>query len=268
MRILKNAHTSHIVNRQFFTKIVTLILISWKCIYYHAENKIYENLGNRSKFVISQEKKTHRLLAKYEKKKELVNVNFKYKAQNNVENYAIMNKRDNNNTHKKIKREEPNNVKVYLKCYKERYAKKNGLKKLDCYCEKKLFNSIEKVMKIAEEKNFNMKRIKRIVYKKYGLPLILLSLLPLFGLILPIMFYKNLHLDETEATCEQLFTVDSKKQTKFWGYNHDNCELLPPECILFNYFFFTTLVLLILLFLIYMYIKMSKYKRIKAGMLK
>ncbi|SCA81991.1 Plasmodium exported protein, unknown function, partial [Plasmodium vivax] len=231
-------------------------------------NKTYETLGNGSKLVMSLEKKTHRLLAKYEKPNELVNVNFKYKTHDSVEIYNKKNRRENNNTHEKIKQNDPNNVEAYLKCYKERYAKKKGLKKLDCYYEKKLFKSIEKVKKLAEEKNFSMKKIKKIVYKKYGLPLILLSLLSLFGLIIPIMFYKTLHLDETGATCEQLFTKDINDKTTFWGYSHDNCDLFPIEYISFNYLFFTTLGLLILSFLIYMYIKMSKYKRIEAGMFK
>ncbi|KMZ88917.1 hypothetical protein PVBG_06292, partial [Plasmodium vivax Brazil I] len=75
-----------------------------------------------------------------------------------------------------------------MKGYKDRYMKKKGLSKLDCYYENKVFGKINHIRDIAEKMHNDKKRWKKFFLKKYGIVLMLFALIPAIGLIFPILF--------------------------------------------------------------------------------
>ncbi|SCO70729.1 Plasmodium exported protein, unknown function [Plasmodium vivax] len=220
------------------------------------------SLGNGEKIDLTLDIRTHRLLAKYEKQNYIRNTKLPYKESPNEENYKLTHGRDDN-TYEQLKRGKPNYMEAYLKGYNQRYAKKKGLKRLDCYCERKFFKSLEKVMKHAEQKNISRKSIKKMLYKKYGLPLIIICLIPLFGLILPITFWNDDHITYgNPTTCRKL---TSGRAPTFDAYNHEQCNLLQVGYVYLNHILLGSSIILILLLIIYLLVKFAKYERIKHG---
>ncbi|SCO65234.1 Plasmodium exported protein, unknown function [Plasmodium vivax] len=118
------------------------------------------SLANGKKLDRTLDVGPNRLLAKYEEQNELMNTRIQYKNNGNRQHQKLINARDNN-TYEKLKEAKPNNMESYLNSYKSRYSKKSGLKKLDCYYEKKLFSRLDKIERIAKEKNFNKGRNKK-----------------------------------------------------------------------------------------------------------
>ncbi|SCA82191.1 Plasmodium exported protein, unknown function, partial [Plasmodium vivax] len=221
------------------------------------------------KLDISLDLRPHRLLTKYEEQNELMNTRLQYKTNDNRQHQKLINGRDNN-TYEKLKRGKPNNVEAYLNSFKYRHSKKSGLKKLDCYCEKKLFNSFNKIVSLAEEKKFSKKRIKKILYKKYGIPFIIISLLPLLVVILPIVVPDG---DHIERKCQITLKKTLQRENKinfgeFESISHESCNKIPYACTYLNNLFFIALALIIVSFIIYTFIKVNKYQRIRSGMLK
>ncbi|KMZ77105.1 hypothetical protein PVIIG_06290, partial [Plasmodium vivax India VII] len=150
--MLKSAHSKDKVKFLVLIKIVTFIILSWTYHYNKDENTISESLYNGKKLNISLDIRTHRTLAKYENKKDLKNAKLQYQTDDNRDNHKLVYRRENNNTYEHIKNSTSNNVESYLKLYNKRYSKKKGLKKFDCYYEKKLYNSLNKLEKLAKKK--------------------------------------------------------------------------------------------------------------------
>ncbi|VUZ99795.1 Plasmodium exported protein, unknown function [Plasmodium vivax] len=265
-RIIKK----HMLTFRLFFKILTFILITWKFIYHYDDNKISQSLVNGEKLNTSLHLSTHRSLAKYEKQNEFMNERFHYKTENNRETHNLVNRR-NNNTYEHLKRSKPNNVDNYLNSFKHRHSKKGRLKKFDSYYEKKLFKSLDKIAKLTEEKDVTRKRIKKILYKKYGLPLIIITLLPLLVFILPSMLTNGNH---TKSKCQLVLKLFRNKKDgpvirkRFHGFKHGFCRTIPYPFIYLYYIFFVLFSLLIVSFIVYTYIKVMKFHRIKSGMLK
>ncbi|KMZ77127.1 hypothetical protein PVIIG_05337 [Plasmodium vivax India VII] len=80
-----------------------------------------------------------------------------------------------------------NYLDTYKKNYKKRYSKKSGLAKLDCYYENIVFDKIDNIFKLAERTKNDKKYFKRKIRNKYIIPFIIFGLLPILGLILPII---------------------------------------------------------------------------------
>ncbi|GAW81246.1 variable surface protein [Plasmodium gonderi] len=72
-------------------------------------------------------------------------------------------------TYKKVKKMKMNELNYYMKSYKDRYDKRIGLGKLDCYCENKIFKGIDKISKLANSANMTKSKFKKKIRKKYGL---------------------------------------------------------------------------------------------------
>ncbi|KMZ96489.1 hypothetical protein PVNG_05842 [Plasmodium vivax North Korean] len=245
MTFLKRCHLNHKANSKFVLKIKT----------------ISKSLEYGSKIHMSLDRRSYRVLATYEKQNDIRNTRLQYKVPLNEENCKMANVRENKNTYEHLKRGSSNHMEAYLKCYNQRYNKKKGLEKLDCFCEKKLFKSLHKMEKIAAQKNKGKNIIKKLIYKKYGLPLILLSFIPLFGLILPIKYFNDLHLEK--GTCKKI-----KQQingTDYEGASHQACDFLSETYVYLNYFFVFSSIFITILLIIYSIIKVAKYERIKHG---
>ncbi|KMZ93244.1 hypothetical protein PVMG_06144 [Plasmodium vivax Mauritania I] len=196
-----------------------------------------------------------------------MNTRIQYKTNGNRQHQKLINGRDNN-TYEKLKSAKPNNMESYLNSYKSRYSKKSGLKKLDCYYEKKLFSRIDKIEKIAKEKNFSKSRIKRIMYKKYGIPLFLLSLIPLFALAIP-SYHMKIHTG-SRLNCNYTFETHepSSSQCKVKKVTHGSCQYEEIQVHYLRYIFLFISIIIVISLIIYTYIKIMKYSRIKSGMLK
>ncbi|VVA00156.1 Plasmodium exported protein, unknown function [Plasmodium vivax] len=271
MTAMKYSYIKHKLYDHVFTRIATFMILSCMLFYHNDMNVSSKSLENGRKIDKSLDIRAYRLLAKYSDKSEFQRSRLQNEANDDRYNHKLRNEKVNNNTYEHLKHDRLNNVDTYLKGYKSRYAKKKGLKRFDCYYEKKIFNSINKIEKMVEHKNINKKNLKKLLYKKYGIPFIMISLIPLLGLIIPITFYKDIHLDSDPKTCLDLFKKkpdDSKPYIRMIKIYHRDCNLLPIECEIINRSFFAFLALGIISFIIYTYIKLQKYRRIKAGMFK
>ncbi|KMZ91150.1 hypothetical protein PVMG_00024 [Plasmodium vivax Mauritania I] len=187
----------------------------------------------------------NRLLAKHEYKEELDHLN----SGENLVDYEmplnINNEEDVTSTYEYLKKRRPINLFSYKKDYERRYSKKKGLAKLECYCEKKIFDKIDHIHVLAKSMNNGKKSFRKAIDKKYGMIFILLYLLPFIGLIPRVLSigynetepYKDSVLDKLGIPLEAPTSVSS--------------ILVIASFIIFS-------------FIIYILIKFIKYKKLKA----
>ncbi|VVA00056.1 Plasmodium exported protein, unknown function [Plasmodium vivax] len=265
MAIIKNTNINHNTKIIFFTKIVTFIILSWIYQCTNHENAHSRTLENVNKVNISLDMRTHRLLAKDEYQNEMSTRGLQNKVSYSRDNYELEKGKRNNNTFQKLKQGRSNNVDDYLKCYKNRYSKKFGLKKLDCYYEKLLFGSFNKINKIVEHKKASKSKFISIICTKYGLPLLLLSCLPLLTFSIPDITVGQEHSKEV-GTC----TIETERgpPLKLKSIKHEKCEYDDIKGPYLKYIILIILVVIVFSLLIYTYIKILKYYRIKEGMSK
>ncbi|KMZ76561.1 hypothetical protein PVIIG_06578, partial [Plasmodium vivax India VII] len=107
------------------------------------------------------------------------------------DNKILKNDKEHASIYAKLERCDSNNLEKYKKDLRRNYSKKKGISKLDCYCEQKIFNKIDKIYKVAKNMNNDRNRINKIINKKYGLKFVLLCLYPLTGLILPSLSFQQ-----------------------------------------------------------------------------
>ncbi|KMZ76588.1 hypothetical protein PVIIG_06443 [Plasmodium vivax India VII] len=94
-----------------------------------------------------------------------------------------MKEKRNTGTYAKLKERNSNNFEDYKKNMNSRLYKKKGLKKLDCYCENKIFNSMDKYDKIVESMNKKKGIINKILIKQFGLRIIFTFLFASSGIV-------------------------------------------------------------------------------------
>ncbi|CAI7719408.1 Plasmodium exported protein, unknown function [Plasmodium vivax] len=203
-----------------------------------------------------------RLLARYEPKRELERNILREKLPDSRSYKKKRYVSESVSAHSKVKRKELNSIDAYMKNYKERYKKKKGLSKLDCYCENKIFGKFNHICDIAEKMEKNKKSSKKFFLKKYGIGLIIFALIPALGLIYPILFGLKSFGSGILELCYRT-----------GGGSHDSCNKFHPVIAKEELekiadvplsFSFITLVIF-LLFIIYILIKVIKYEKIKAG---
>ncbi|KMZ96111.1 hypothetical protein PVNG_05879 [Plasmodium vivax North Korean] len=153
-----------------------------------------------------------------------------------------------------------------MKNYKNRYIKKRGLSKLDCYYENKVFDKFNQICDIGKKMKYDEKRSKKFFLKKYGIGLILFALLPAIGLIYPIIFGVSnkargiidycLHQKHGKGDLSH----SSCSKVGLYGYETiiDQVSYAP---LIFSFIMIT----ISILFIIYILIKVIKYEKIKAG---
>ncbi|KMZ96145.1 hypothetical protein PVNG_06273 [Plasmodium vivax North Korean] len=227
MGLLKKPYMCHILKIPFFTKILVFALLSWIYQYNYNNCTIVKSLENGRRIGTCLGRNTNRLLAKHRDEGELERIRLRNKANDNVYKCKLSNGNESSNIYGHLKQDKLNNVDTYLKNYKSRYAKKKGLKKFDCYYEKKLFSSINKLEKHMGKNNLSKNRIKGVLFIKYG------------------------------------YTVQKGGETFIGLRAKITTDDASLHCI-----FLCISITIILSLIIYTYIKILKYKRIKAGMLK
>ncbi|KMZ95124.1 hypothetical protein PVMG_05953 [Plasmodium vivax Mauritania I] len=203
-----------------------------------------------------------RLLAKQELRKKLDRKRLRdeltdFRNGNKVKNYS-----DDISAYSNLKKRGLNNLDLYKKVYNHRYAKKNVFGKLDCYCEKKLFDKIDYINELAEKKWNNKKSFIKEILKKYFIPLFLFSLLPLLGSIFIILFDGKE--DALIKGCNKNHTTASGVCDNTNAMFHDNSIFRAFEKT--NYILFYYIVpSIVILVIFYILLKLIKYERLKSG---
>ncbi|SCA83731.1 Plasmodium exported protein, unknown function, partial [Plasmodium vivax] len=216
--------------------------------------------------------KINRLLARHEQLRELERTKLREKLSHSRPYTENTNVSDNIKTYSHVKRNDSNNIDLYMKNYKRRYGKKRGLSKLDCYYENKVFGKINHICDIAEKMQYENKSAKKIFLKKYGISLILFSLLPVLGFIFRILFGINRKMPGILGPCtDDHFDTSNNIHLTTPGYK--NCPTVWIEsksklieslqCA--NFIFTIIMFSIVILFIIYILIKVIKYEKIKAG---
>ncbi|GAW84133.1 hypothetical protein PGO_001270 [Plasmodium gonderi] len=116
-----------------------------------------------------------------EKKREIKE---KYEIKANEKKEIKQKKKEDKAEKKKQKIEKLKDLETYINEYNDRYAKRIGLGKMDCYCEKKIFDAIDKIDKAGKNDN---KKLKKKIHSKYGFCFVTTCLIPLLGVILPVL---------------------------------------------------------------------------------
>ncbi|VVA00148.1 Plasmodium exported protein, unknown function [Plasmodium vivax] len=184
----------------------------------------------------------HRLLSKTEFEFGLEPRDIKEEISHNYESKKLVNVPEDTSIYRSLKRNSSNHKDSYGKNFKTTYAKKKGLEKLDYYCEKKIFNNIDKIYKLAENANYDKKTFKNVIIKKYGYKIIFSCLFSLLGLIVPILVYEKVEISKDIIKGEI-------------------SKLIPD----LNYGFFIIYCTIFILSILYIFTKAVKYEKLKAG---
>ncbi|KMZ96396.1 Protein of unknown function, putative [Plasmodium vivax] len=209
----------------------------------------------------------NRLLAKLDSNEELDNI----RLRGNLVDYGMSSKNTNEedviSTYGNLKKRRRINLYDHKKGYKRRYSQKKGLSKLDCYCEKILFDKFDYLHNIAEKRKNRRTSFMEKILNRYGYRLILFSLLPIVGLIFPILFCNK---DEEPGKLAFYCAHEKHDQGK---YNGCKATQLPksifPHINVINYLnliiFYFIIPMIYLSVIIYGFIKVVKYERLKSG---
>ncbi|KNA01740.1 hypothetical protein PVNG_06490 [Plasmodium vivax North Korean] len=150
-------------------------------------------------------------------------------------------KKEDLSTYKRLKREGLNELDIYKKSFASKYSKKRGFTKLDCYCEKKIFDKIEGIRLLSKNMKDDKKCFKKIC-KRYGIASgLFIIFLYTLGIIITLDISNN-------NSC--LFGDKAKEDTLI----HIGCSIL-------------LYILPIIIFLVFAYIaiKIIKYDRLVLG---
>ncbi|CAI7724186.1 Plasmodium exported protein, unknown function [Plasmodium vivax] len=201
-------------------------------------------LYNRSNINGTPDKITLRIMAKHELGIESDYTVLKTKSSEFSDNEKIKNVEEGVSIYERIQKSNSQKFKGNKKVNKNKYAKKKGISKLDCYCEEKIFNKIDEINKLAKNMDNDNSNLKKLLYKKYGLKFTITYLFPIIGLIMSSLswgdkgYYKNSILNKNNVSEETAISV----------------------CIIITIVSFA-----LLLVIIYIIIKIIKYEKLKAG---
>ncbi|KMZ85552.1 hypothetical protein PVBG_06312 [Plasmodium vivax Brazil I] len=252
----------NLMTKKELINIFLFILLTW--IYKHcADEDIFGRTCDKEwkhdicLFLVSK-----RLLSNHEQVYELNDTIHPTKIRNKGNDYKLMNDKISYPIYNRMKRGTTNYLEVYKKKYKKRYRKKNRLAKLDCYCERKIFDIIGKVETLAENMHNNRKSLKRVIYKRLCLPLFLISLIPFCGLIYPLFFNAIFGGTMCYSDCTKHESGKSH-HNKYPKSNISKAEWNEIEIL--NKVIIFSLIIIVLLILIYLLIKVIKYEKLKSG---
>ncbi|KNA01587.1 hypothetical protein PVNG_06049 [Plasmodium vivax North Korean] len=212
-----------------FINITTFIILTWM----YNSNSDLSNVNGLS------DKGRHRILANTKHQKE---------TKCDVRHDGVKNKlvieHKKTSSHTKMSDDRSKYLEAYMNDYKNRYPKKKGLRKLDCYCENEIYKRIAKIEKFAENVRNNKGILKNFLYNKYGLSLFLSCLVPLFSIVLLVL---------------NQYVYEENKKT-YLNYIEENSYL--------GHLYFTLLIIYGVTFIslgIYTLIKVIKYFGMKSG---
>ncbi|CAG9483074.1 unnamed protein product [Plasmodium vivax] len=260
------------INLKFtaFLKTFTFIFLIWTYITYNDMVIFSKSLEDKYQHVNILNRNIHRLLAKHELHKKLA---YEGTGANLLHNSIDKNKKilaDDVSVSSILNKKGSNNVETYMQNYKRRYKKKKGLYKLDCYCEKKVFDKLNYIYTLSDKMRNDKKGFKKKIRKKYGIGFIILSLTPALGLIYYILFGYNKDLRGVIDLCME--NSHYIKQTRLHkvkgecsGLKREHWQTTIGNIGFANEIYSFTMITIVLLFFIYILAKVIKYKKLKAG---
>ncbi|KMZ83205.1 hypothetical protein PVBG_06320 [Plasmodium vivax Brazil I] len=200
-----------------------------------------------------------RSLAKHEFKRNIEDTWLR-KELPDYRKYREAKNKDDISTYRHLKKSGLNALDLYKKNYNQRYGKKKGLSRLECYFEKKVFDHIDYIDGLADKMQNNKKSYKKKVFKKYIIRYILFALLPFLGFIYPILFY-----GEKEALIPWCGASNhGGNNVKDCGIKYYNPDLfLGMYCL--NMIYLCTSIITVISVILYIFIKAVKYEKLKAG---
>ncbi|SCA59575.1 Plasmodium exported protein (PHIST), unknown function [Plasmodium vivax] len=222
--------------------IVTFTFIAWA----------YNSVWHVNSFikVFDVKRNNHNIFAK-RRCRLLVNENVHNKLPNKKldysGNYKLFVGKEGLSPYAKLKEDFSDNYRTYMKVLKRKYPKKKGFKKLNCYCEEKIFNTIENFDKISDSMNCSKRNFIKILLEKYPLFLISFFFFISFGNIIPIL---NLY------QCKD----SNNKDVIIW-----KCLNISPSPFRIYSLFHLISWIIIIFAIIYTLLKIVKYDGIKAG---
>ncbi|VUZ99583.1 Plasmodium exported protein, unknown function [Plasmodium vivax] len=155
--------------------------------------------------------------------------------------------------HERVKMDTENSMHAYIKKLEHGYLNKKGLKRLDCHYEKKLFNEMYKLDKIAGHMKSKNSYFKKVIWKRYGLRFFIFSLVIIFGIAISILGYiSSIKGDSSDISC----TTNDQKPCSV-------CKNMLAFLPVPNIVLFFPLTIAYLSFVIYILSKVRKYKRLK-----
>ncbi|EDL42593.1 variable surface protein Vir10, truncated, putative, partial [Plasmodium vivax] len=242
MAVIKNIFINEHFNMVVILKISIFLLLSWIFTFFNDTCYISINMKCARKSDGMYGIWMNRLLSKSELDVGLEPNNIKEGISQNYECNELENEYEDTSIYRSLKRNNSNHMYSYRKNFKNTYAKKKGLKKLDYYCERKIFNNIDKIYKLAENGNYDKKKLKNILYKKFGYKIIFFALLSLPGSIVHILSWAKVDFKLGNNLCVLKSLIPGLSDAFFGIY-----------CSIF------------LLTIIYIFIKIVKYEKLKAG---
>ncbi|VUZ99542.1 Plasmodium exported protein, unknown function [Plasmodium vivax] len=270
---LSNYNFMKNVNFTVILKIFAFIYLSWACLAYNNMGSFFKSLENKYKNDKILNVRFCRLLARHEQHKELKDTRFSDKLPDRSLHNNKRNVSDHIPIYSEVRSKASNNFDIYMKGYKDRYMKKKGISKLDCYYENKIFGRINHIRDIVKKMHNDKKRWKRFFLKTYGLALMLFALIPALGLIYPIVFGIDKDYKGIVGFCEKTEHFTSSTPKKHTEGDFNSCEhnwLYKNEDLIrsfgyVSYIFLFTTSIIVLLIVSYIFIKFIKYEKLKAG---
>ncbi|KNA02208.1 hypothetical protein PVNG_05531 [Plasmodium vivax North Korean] len=192
--------------------------------------------------------RTYRLLSKDALQNELTNNSPYYKNK-----YKLTGGKDNICTYAKLKQGRSDNLETYKNNLRRKHSRKKGLKKLDCYCEEKIFKGINKLDNLSQNMDRSKIKFARIIFKKYCICIIFSSLMPIFAITLPILNVIDSNVDGTGG--------------KYTILEYLNDKLVPNFVNIYSALIFASGIMMLFL-CIYTLIKIRKYEGLKSGKIK
>ncbi|SCA82087.1 Protein of unknown function, putative [Plasmodium vivax] len=222
--------------------IVTFALISWA----------YNSVGHVNSFikVFDVERNNHNIFAKTSFRllvKDDVQIKLPNKKLDYSGNYKLFDKKEGLSPYAKLKEDYLDNYRTYMRVLKRKYHKKKGFKKLDCYCEEKIFNEIENFDKVSDSMICSKGNFIKILLKKYPFCLISFCFFVSFGSIIPIL-------------CATKYEESANKYKPFLDYLG-----IPEQPFRIYSYFYLILWIIIIFAVIYTLLKIVKYDGIKSG---
>ncbi|VUZ95039.1 Plasmodium exported protein, unknown function [Plasmodium vivax] len=271
MKELKNYNIKGKMKFNFVINMFMFIFLSWIC---HMNNDACTTNGSLEiKYKIDRNLNIslNRLLAKHDIQRELKQARLKEDLSNHMNCNKMKDNLEDTSSYRNLKRKDLSDLDNYKKCYKNRYSRKKGLAKLDCYYEKKVFDKIDEIYELSRKMKNDKKAFKKKIYNKFGYALIIFALIPLLGLAIPSFFNKYNPL--VKKWCFKGCTSLHGKESGNSQEAHSALELVIQDIDKdtwmaiekFNFFFFILLEIIFLCIIIYVLLKVIKYERLKVS---
>ncbi|KMZ96393.1 hypothetical protein PVNG_06304 [Plasmodium vivax North Korean] len=258
MELLRNYRLRESIKFVVLLKFFTYIYLIWN------PNNDMCNFGKSLGMKYEQYRASNvrfiRLLAKQELKKKLDRKRLRDELTDFRNGIKEKNYSDDISAYSDLKKRGLNNLDLYKKVYSHRYAKKNVFGKLDCYCEKKLFDKIDYINELAEKKWNNKKSFIKKILQKYFIPLFLFSLLPLLGSIFIILFDGK---DKAIIkVCTKIHSNGECDTQEAMFHVNDTFKAFEKINYILFYYIVPSIVILVILYIL---LELIKYERLKSG---